>query len=95
MFSTKISFDSTDATGSPGNATINKPTGRVAIAAAAASVVVTNSLVLATSQVFIQALGVDATGLLPRVSNIGAGSFTITVSAAATGNLSFCFLVVN
>lgn len=85
----------TDASGTPGNATINKPRGRVAIAAAASAVTVTNSCVLATSSIFISVDGTDATATTARVSAQSAGSFTITAIAAATGNTVIDFLVVN
>lgn len=85
----------TDNSGTPGNTTINTPRGRAAIAAAATACVVTNSSVLATSGVFISLKGTDATATTARVSSQGAGTFTVTAIAAATGNTVFDFLVVN
>lgn len=85
----------TDASGSPGNATINTPRGRAAIAAAASSCVITSSSVLATSAVLISLKGTDTTAVTARVSAQSAGSFTVTAVAAATANTTFDFLVVN
>jgi hypothetical protein len=75
---------STDNTGTPGAATINKPAGRVAIAATASSVTVTNSLVSATSIVLATLQTTD--GTLTSIKSVvpGAGSFVITGNAAAT-----------
>jgi hypothetical protein len=85
----------TDNSGTPGNTTINTPSGRAAIAAAASACVVTNSSVLATSKVFISLKGTDATAITARVSAQSAGSFTVTAIAAATGTTVFDFMVVN
>ncbi len=83
-----------DSTASPGAAVLNTGCGKSAIAAGASSVVITNSLVATTSLVLVTMLGVDATGLLPRISNIGAGSFTLTTTGNCTGNLLFQWFVV-
>ena len=83
-----------DNSGTPGNVTSNSVKGRAAFAAAGASVVVTNSLVATTSSVFVQLGGSDATLTSVRVT-MGAGSFTVTGNAAATGITPFDFLVVN
>ena len=80
-------------TATVGAVTINKPSGRVRIAAAGTSVVVTNSLVTAASHVFAVASTNDATA---RVTNVvpAAGSFTIS-SVATTAETTFDFLVIN
>jgi len=80
-------------TGTVGAVTINKPSGRVNIAAAGTSVVVTNSLVTAASHVFAVASQNDTTA---RVTNVvtAAGSFTIN-TVATTAQTSFDFLVIN
>lgn len=83
-----------DSTGTPGNATLNTGCGKSAIASGASACVVGNTMVSATSLVMFSMLGVDATGLLPRISNIGAGTFTLTVSAVCTGNLSFQWFII-
>jgi len=84
----------TDISGTPGNGTSNGMRGRAAFAAAGASVVVTNSLVTAASSVFVQLGGSDATLTSVRVTP-GAGTFTVTGNAAATGITPFDFHVVN
>jgi len=84
----------TDSSGTPGNVTNNSPRGRAAFAAAGSSVVVTNSLVAATSTVLVSLGGSDATLTSVRVTP-AAGSFTVTGNAAATATTVFDFLVVN
>jgi len=78
-----------------GAVTISKMSGRANIAAAASSVVVTNTLVTAASKVFAVLAAVDATatGIASVVPT--AGSFTITANAVATGNTAVDFLVIN
>jgi hypothetical protein len=84
----------TDGSGTPGNITQNGVThGRAAFAAAGASVVVTNSLVAANSSVFVSLGGGDATLTSVRVTP-GAGTFTVTGNAAATGTVPFDYFVV-
>lgn len=88
-----VNSASTDSSGSPGAATISKPGGRSAIASGATSVVITNTLVAATSHVFIAPQGRDATCLVP-IAVPAAGSFTVsTTGAACTGNLIFDWFV--
>ena len=77
-----------------GAVTIDKAVGRVNIAAVGTSVVVTNSLVTAASKVFCSVSTNDATAAIKNVVP-AAGSFTITLSAAATAQVSVDFLVVN
>ena len=76
-----------------GAVTIDKPTGRVRIAAAGTSVVVTNSLVTAATHVFAVMSNGDATG---RVTSVvpAAGSFTIN-TVAVTAEATFDFMVFN
>ena len=80
-------------TGTVGAVTINKPAGRVNIAAAGTSVVVTNSVVSAASHVFAVMSSADSTG---RVTSVvpAAGSFTIN-TVAVTAQASFDFVVFN
>ncbi len=82
---------STNSTGSPGAATINKPTGRSSVAAGASSMVVTNSGVAATNQVLVTSVNAseDATCTRLRVTAIAAGSFTVSCNAAATAAVVF------
>lgn len=91
----KQTFDATDSSGTPGNATINKPSGKVAIAAAASAVTVTNSMVTAASIVFAVIQTNDGTCNYIDSVVPGAGTFTINVSAACTGNTTVGFVVHN
>jgi hypothetical protein len=80
----KLSLDSTDSSGIPGAATVNKPRGQAKVAVGEATLVITNSLVTAASVVFAVLQQVDAT--FTEILSVvpGAGSFTITGNAAAT-----------
>lgn len=90
-----ISLDFTDASGTPGAATINKPRGRVAVAIGQSAVTVTNSLVTANSTVLAVITKADATfTTLLRVVP-GAGSFTVTGNANATAATNVDFVVFN
>lgn len=91
----RMDFDVTDSSGTPGAATINKPSGQVSIAAGASSVVVTNSLVSATSIVQPVLQFADATLTFIKTCVPGAGSFTITGNANATANTKVGFTVFN
>ncbi len=82
------------ATGTTGAQTINKPTGEVNFAAAATTIVVTNSLATTASNIFVQVYGTDATATSARVTK-AAGSFTITLNAAATAETKVAFWVIN
>ena len=84
----------TDSSGSPGAAVINKPTGKSAIAIAAASVVITNSICAATSRVMITPQSRDAT-CKELIAVPGAGSFTVSGSAVATAAVVFSWEVSN
>lgn len=94
QYSGKLVFDSTTA-GSAGAVTIDKPSGRPIIAAAASSVVVTNKWVSATSIVYAVLQAADAT--CTQVSSVvpGAGTFTINVNAACTAQTRVGFVVFN
>lgn len=82
------------AGGTTGAQTINKSAGCVNFAAAATSLVVTNSLVSATSLVFADVSTNDTT--LKSVQAVpGSGSFTLYGNAAATAETKVCFLVTN
>ncbi len=77
-----------------GNATINKPTGRVLLAAGVTSVTVTNSLVTANSNIFCTVMKVDAATIKNVVAS--AGQFIIYFGAGATGpSVPIAFMVVN
>jgi len=90
-----VQVDGTDASGTPGAATINKPSGTVAVAIGAASVTVTNSLVNASSRVFATLQFVDATLTTIRTVVPGSGSFVITGNANATAATKVAFFVIN
>lgn len=86
----------TDSSGTPGNVTNNSPRGRVAFAAAATTVVVTNSLVTASSMVKVQLRSGDGSLSVVTTCLTAAGSFTITGNAATTGTAAQAdFLVIN
>lgn len=84
----------TDISGTPGNGTASNPRGRAAFAAAGSTVTVTSTLCIATSSVFVQLGGADATLTSVRVTP-GAGSFVVTGNAAATATTPFDFHVIN
>lgn len=91
----KISVDQTiTAGGTTGAQTINKPSGTVNFAAGASSLVVTNNNVTTSSLVFCVIRTNDATAVIKNVVS-GSGTFTITLNAAATGETSVGFFVVN
>lgn len=77
-----------------GNQTINKPMGTVNFAPTATSITVTNSLVSTASTVFCSVRVADATAYIKNCVP-AAGSFQITLGAAATATASVGFMVVN
>lgn len=89
----KLYVDYTN-TATVGAVTINKASGRVNIAAAGTAIVITNSLVTAASHVFANISTADATAIIQSVVP-SAGSFTINLSAAATGQIAIDFFVIN
>lgn len=82
------------AAGTTGAQTINRPSGSVNFAAAATTLVVTNSLVSATSRVFCSIATDDATATIKNVVP-ASGSFTITLTAAATAETRVVFWVIS
>ncbi len=88
-------YPTTDASGTPGNATINKASGKVAIAIGASTVTVTNSLVTAASIVTATLQTADATLTFIKSVVPGAGSFVITGNANATAATKVAFTVQN
>lgn len=84
-----------DSSGAPGAATLNTVRGKAAIAAAAASVVITDSFVTATSQVLVVLEANDATLLYVKSVVPSAGSFIVTGVATATAAVNFKFVVIN
>lgn len=79
-----------------GAVTTTEPQGRVAIAAGASSVVVTNANITAQSKVWAVVAQAAADGTLLRVERVvcAAGSFTIygTANATATTLIDWCIL---
>lgn len=88
----RIFQSGTDSTGTPGAATINKPTGKSAIANGASSVTITNSLCAAASRVMVtfHADPGSRYWVVPA-----AGSFTVNLSSAATADVAFSWEVSN
>lgn len=84
----------TDSTLSPGNATINKASGKSAIAIGAATVRITNSLVTAASRVHITPHARDAT-CKELIAVPSAGFFDVSGTANATAALPFSWEVSN
>ena len=82
------------AAGTTGAQTINKPTGTVNFAAAAASLVVTNSLVTANSIIHVTVGTNDAT-MKSALAVAAAGSFTIFPNSAPTAETRVNFTVTN
>lgn len=80
--------------GTTGAQTIDKPAGSVNFAAGATTLVVTNSLVSATSNIFAEVQTNDTTAIIKNVIP-GAGSFTIRLNAAATAETRVAFWVTN
>lgn len=83
-------------TASIGAVTINKAAGRVNLAAAGTSLVVTNSLVTANSHIFLNAT--NAPGNVVAVmlqATPTAGSFTITAVPAVTNQTAIDFFIVS
>lgn len=82
--------DFTDDSATTGNRTVNKLSGWNAFAAGGTAVTITNSLVTTTGTrgVDVQLLTNDATAQIKNVT-IASGSFTVNLSAAATGTTVF------
>jgi hypothetical protein len=91
----KITQDQTiTAPGTTGARTINKPTGRVNFAAGATSLVVTNSLVTANTDVYVQQNTLDAV-MLNCYAIAGSGSFTIYAVGTPAAEVAVKFWIVN
>jgi hypothetical protein len=82
------------ASGTTGAQTINKTVGSVNFAAAASSLVVTNSRVT-TASVIIATVATNDTTLKSVVAVAGSGSVTLTANAAATAETRVNFIVIN
>ena len=82
------------AGGTTGAQTINKTTGSVNFAAAAVSLVVTNSLV-ATSSIIMATIAANDATMRSVQAVAAAGSFTLYANAAPTAETRVNFLVLN
>ena len=82
------------AAGTTGAQTINKNAGTVNFAAAATSLVVTNSLVT-TSSIIICTVGTNDTTMKSVSAVAASGSFTIYANSAATAETRVNFIVIN
>lgn len=95
IINTTLSTEGTiTGAGSTGAVTIDKMSGTCRVAAAGTSVVVTNSLCLTTSRVMAICCTNDSTAYVKNVV-VAAGSFTITLGAAATAETEIAFLLFN
>ncbi len=95
LLSGDVRFDKTvTAAGTTGARTINKTTGSVNFAAAATSLVVTNSLVSVNS-IIICTVGTNDTTMKSVTAVAASGSFTIYANAAATAETRVNFQVFN
>lgn len=83
------------AAGTTGAQTINRSAGRVNFAAAAQTLVVTDSQVTTTSLIFLTVSTDDTTAKSAVVSAQSAGSFTIKLNAAATSETAVNFFITN
>jgi hypothetical protein len=82
------------AAGTTGAQTINKQSGTVNFAAAATSLVVTNSFVTANS-IIVATVGTNDTTMKTVSVVAAAGSFTLNANAAATAETRVNFVVLN
>lgn len=91
----EILFPSTvTAVGTTATQTINKPSGRINVAAAASNVTVNNSLCTTNSLVFVTVATNDGTATIKNCVS-GTGSFVITLTAAATAETRLNFFLIN
>jgi hypothetical protein len=94
-FAGDMQFNKTvTAAGTTGAQTISKNAGTVNFAAAATSLVVTNTLVTANS-IIICTVGTNDTTMKSALAVAAAGSFTIYGNAAATAETRVNFIVIN
>lgn len=82
------------AAGTTGAQTLNKTVGSVNFAAAASSLVVTNSRVT-TSSVIVATVATNDATMKSVIAVAAAGSFTLTANAAATAETRVNFIVIN
>jgi len=80
-----------DLGGAPGNQTVNEPNGVAAIASGATSVTITNSMATLSSKIGIEWYG-DHGAIRSWVVRAN-GSFTVTLSSAASANTPFAWSI--
>lgn len=83
-----------DSTGTPGDATINKPIGRSAVANGATTCTITNSVCTSTSVVLVTPEDGSGTTLWHKVVP-GSGSFVVTVGVDPGATWKFRWAVLN
>lgn len=93
FYSRQMNLTSGDSSASPGNATINAPCGKSAIASTASACVITNSRVTTSSLIFITPLDNDTT-LTSWKAVPTANTITVTGNAVAAATWKFQWLVV-
>lgn len=91
----KYAMQATDSSGTPGAATINKPSGQSSIAAAAASVVITNSIVSSTSIIFAVLQTSDTVCVSIKSVVPGSGTFTINTNGTCNATTNVGWVVFN
>jgi hypothetical protein len=89
-----VTYGDVDNSGTPGNVTANVIAGRVAVAAAASTMKLTNSLIKATSIVLLQVISNDTTAKSASVVPAN-GSAVITTNVATTAATTIAFVVFN
>lgn len=95
LFNGNVSLDKTiTAAGTTGARTINKNAGSVNFAAAATSLVVTDSRVT-TSSVIVATVATNDLTMKSVNAVAGSGSFTLNANAAATAETRVNFLIIN
>ena len=94
-FAGDMQFNKTvTAAGTTGAQTISKNAGSVNFAAAATSLVVTNTLVT-TDSIIIATVATNDTTMKSVAVVAGSGSFTLYANAAATAETRVNFIVIN
>jgi hypothetical protein len=91
----KLIVPAASSAGSPGNATINKPAGRSAIAAGNNTMTLTNSYINSSSMIFVVMEGSDATAKSIYAGSPGSGVVNISLDANCTSNVIFHWWVLN
>ena len=88
--------DFLDDAATPGDRTVNRLSGRNAIAGTASNCTITNSKVTANSQIVVTLETTnDATLTHLKGAIPGSGTFTVYGNAASTGNCTFRWTVIN